>query len=110
MKFIKDNLSLILILLLGFFLRLFLMFTIGYRDMASDALGYVMIAKALFQEGFLIEQALFFPPGYPLFIGVFNWFIEDALIAARFVSVVFGTLTVFVSYKIGKEMSNKSGG
>ncbi|MBL7051896.1 MAG: glycosyltransferase family 39 protein [Nanoarchaeota archaeon] len=110
MKLSKEYISLILIVLLGFFLRLFLMFAIGYRDMASDALGYVMIAKALFQDGFLIEQALFFPPGYPLFIGVFNWFIADALVAARVVSVVFGTLTIFISYKIGKKMSNVSGG
>lgn len=63
-----------------------------------DGIGYATMAEQ-FAKG-LFGQALgsVFPPVYPLFIASFHLAIPDVELAGRLVSLVFGMMTIYVSF------------
>jgi 4-amino-4-deoxy-L-arabinose transferase-like glycosyltransferase len=106
----KTTKTLFSIIILGLFLRILLSFIIGYKDMDTDALVYFGIAKGFINYHTFVEEAILFTPGYPFFISIVNIFIADTYIAAKFVSIFFGTLTIPIAYFTGKEFYNKTAG
>ena len=110
-SFKKLNLEYVLlgiILLFGLFLRVWkLGLPSFWVDEATSAIASMnILAKGLpiFDSGLLYGRAYLFHYLQALFLSF-----GQTEFLARFVSVIFGLLTIFLAYKIGKEYS-KSGG
>jgi len=48
----------------------------------------------------------FYPPFYPLMIGIFSLVIKDVALAARLICVVFGSLIIFPIFLLAKQLYN----
>src|SRR5208283_1474018 len=69
-----------------------------------DGISYATMAEQ-FSKG-LFGQALgsVFPPFYPLFIALFHFAIPDVELAGRLVSLVFGMVTIYVSFLFARRL------
>jgi 4-amino-4-deoxy-L-arabinose transferase-like glycosyltransferase len=77
-------------------------------------LRYLSLAQQLLnQEQYGLESGVAdarVPPGYPLFVGGILALVGYNLMVVRLVQVIFGTITVWLTYLIGKEaFSNRIG-
>ena len=113
MKVKKEHLILILILLIGTALRVFLSREITF--IGVDAVSYTRLGKNLIEKGAYIfgedyNRGIFFPPGYPLVIGVLNLFINDLFLSGEIISVISSLVAIFLLYLIGKEIYNEEAG
>jgi len=55
-------------------------------------------------------MGVFFPPGYPFFIGLLNLTVKDLFVSAKLVSFISSCITIILSYLVGKELYNKESG
>src|ERR1044071_62749 len=103
----KENLVLLVILFIAFFLR---SWDIGWNGFNGDESIYSgQAASLLGQKEFLKDFAVF--RAHPLLVQsmvsfVFALFgIQD--VVARIIPIFFGSLTVYVTYLTGKELFNR---
>ena len=111
--FKKHNSTIILFLILvtAFFSRLYFFFRGEF--ITTDGVNYAIAGKNLIENGkyeVFGNPELIFPPGYPIFIGIVNYFFDNLLFSARFTSFIFGFLAVYLFYLVGKEIFNKTAG
>lgn len=106
MKFIKKNLAIIIILLLGLFLRVnFDTFLFGYN---FDEYAIVSLAKLNFIDMFkAIAQEDYHAPLYYIVVHFFIGF-KNCDLYLRFLNIFISLLNIFVFYKIGKLLCNKN--
>jgi len=113
MKIKKEHLILIFIFLSGLIFRV-----IVYRNevlIQSDTPYFSRLGKNLIEYGKYVfgenyNVGLFFPPGYPLFVGIMNLFINDLFISAKLVSLSASLITIFLFYLIGKRLYGNEAG
>ncbi len=98
----KRCILLALIFSAGVGLRLAVMATSTAIEL--DGIGYATVADQFVRGHF--GQALHnvFPPFYPLVIGFFHLAIPDVELAGRLVSLVFGMLTIWVSFLFARRL------
>jgi 4-amino-4-deoxy-L-arabinose transferase-like glycosyltransferase len=106
----REKNLLLLFLGVGILIRIFLWLTIGYKDLASDTLSYIAIARAFFQDFGTVWELLLFSPGYSVLFGLVAVLVQDYFISAKIVSFVLGVATIPLAYVVGKKLSNKKSG
>ncbi len=112
MKVKKNYLILILILLIGSIVR---MIKFGDPVVGTDVAAFSRLGKNLIESGSYsfgenYNMGVFFPPGYPLFIGIINLFAHDLFFSAKLVSFVSSLITIPLFYLIGRELYNEESG
>ncbi len=113
MRIKKEHLILFLILIVGALIRFYLFFNETF--IGTDAVSYVRLGKNLIDNGKYVfgedyNRGIFFPPGYPLLVGLFNIFIKNLIVTGKLISLLSSVATIFISYLIGKEIYNKESG
>jgi hypothetical protein len=73
-----------------------------------DGIQYAKTGEAFARGRFGDALNNVFSPGYPLFIGLFHLVVPDLELAARMVSVFFGTLLIWLSFSFGKKVLEDS--
>lgn len=112
MKFKKEYVMLTCIMVIAVVARI-LKFdepVVGTDVAALCRLGMNLIEHGNYSFGENYNMGVFFPPGYPFFIGILNLFIGDLFFSAKLVSIVASCITVFISYLIGKELYDEDAG
>jgi len=112
MKIRKKHFILFLILLIGVILRAikFGDIVVGTDVAAFSRLGKNFIESGRYAFGENYNMGVFFPPGYPLFIGITNLFAHDLFFSARLVSFISSLITIPVFYLLGRELYNEEAG
>ncbi len=112
MKIRKEHFLLILILIVGAILRI-----LKFSDPAieMDVVAFSRLGKNLIENGKYVfgenyNMGVFFPPGYPIFIGLVNLLLNDLFLSAKIVSFIAGIISILLSYLIGRELYNKKAG
>lgn len=91
--------SLLFLTLLSFLLRLFLVLRFE-QVISPDGIVYVTLGRALVAGDFRAAFHAYWPPLYPLLVGLSSLVFRDVEFAGRFVSVVSGSLLVIVSHRL----------
>ena len=107
----NNTIMLLFILLIAFFSRLYFFSQEGF--ITADGVKYAIAGKNLIENGkyeVFGDPEIVFSPGYPIFIGIADYFFNNLFFSARFISFVFGFLTVYLFYLVGKEIFNKTAG
>ncbi|MCK4592410.1 glycosyltransferase family 39 protein [Candidatus Parcubacteria bacterium] len=107
----SNTIILILILSVAFFSRLYFFSQEGF--ITTDGVRYAIAGKNLIENGkyeVFGNPETIFSPGYPVFIGIADYFFDNLLFSARFISFIFGFLAVYLFYLVGKKMFNKTAG
>ncbi|OPY71209.1 MAG: hypothetical protein A4E63_01626 [Syntrophorhabdus sp. PtaU1.Bin050] len=97
-----GNRYLLFILLVGLAVRLMNVLTASAIEM--DGISYALIAEAIARGAFGEAVKAVFPPFYPLFVAITHFFVGDWELAGRVVSLVFGLLIIYVSYRFFKRL------
>jgi 4-amino-4-deoxy-L-arabinose transferase-like glycosyltransferase len=101
-KIPSTRVYLFLIICAGFALRLVTLVRITTIEI--DGVDYATMAHQ-FARGFFGEALNnVFPPVYPIFIALLHLVIPDVELAARLVSLVFGTLTIYLSFLAARKL------
>lgn len=84
-------------------------------DLVMDSVVYSRLGKNLiefgrYEFGENFNMGVFFPPGYPIFIGLMNLIFNDLFFSAKLVSSVTSIMSVFLSYLVGKELYDERSG
>lgn len=108
----RERIILFCILVVGLLVRIikFPDSPIVMDSVVYSRLGENLIEGSRYVFGENYNMGVFFPPGYPLFIGIFNLIFNDLLFSAKFVSLISGVITIPVAYLIGKEFYDKETG
>ncbi len=112
MKIKKEHLLLASILAIGIVARL-LKFDepiMGTDVAAFSRLGKNLIEYGRYAFGENYNMGVFFPPGYPVFVGILNLAIDDLFLSAKLVSLVAGCISIILAYLIGRELYNRDAG
>jgi len=107
----KSKLSLVVILSIAFVSRLY--FLLQDNIITTDGVRYALAGKSIFESGkyeVFGSPELIFSPGYPLLIGLADRFFNDLVFSAGFVSFVFGVLSIYLIYLVGKRMFGEGAG
>jgi hypothetical protein len=88
--------------LLAFLLRLFFLWRFE-QVISPDGVQYVALGQKLIVGQFQEGLSTYFPPLYPLLVGLSSVFFHDLEFAGRFVSVVAGSLLVIPSYRLVRD-------
>jgi 4-amino-4-deoxy-L-arabinose transferase-like glycosyltransferase len=112
MKIKKEYILLACILVIGIVARIL---KFGDPAMVMDTVAFSRLGKNLIESGRYVfgenyNMGIFFPPGYPFFIGVINLIFNDLFFSAKLVSFIASCITIILSYLIGKELYNKEAG
>lgn len=112
MKIKKEYLLLAIILLIGVVARII---KFDDPDLVMDTVAYSRLGKNLIESGKYVfgenyNVGVFFPPVYPVLIGLVNLLIDDLFVSAKMVSFVLSCFTIFLAYLTGKELYNKEAG
>ncbi|HDH05643.1 MAG TPA: glycosyltransferase family 39 protein [Nitrospirae bacterium] len=112
MKFKREYLILVCILLGGLFVRAlrFGDVAVGMDVVAFSRLGKNLVESGRYVFGENFNFGVFFPPGYAASIGAINLFINDLFFSARLVSLISSIITIFLFYIIGEKLYNKEAG
>lgn len=113
MKIKREHLILFFIFLVGAFIRVLL-----FRNelfIGIDGVSYARLGKNLIENGRYVfgenyNWGIFFPPGYPILIGIINLFVKDLFLSGKLISLFFSIIAIFLFYLIGKELYNKESG
>ena len=112
MKMKKEHVYLIAILLAGIVARI-----IKFDDPAivMDTVSFTRLAKNLIEFGNYVfgenyNMGVFFPPGYPFFVGVVDLMFSELIFSAKLVSFLASCGSIIIAYLIGKELYNSEGG
>jgi 4-amino-4-deoxy-L-arabinose transferase-like glycosyltransferase len=76
---------------------------------SADGTSYCLSGKNFFRDGNLNHFGTVFPPLYPFLIGLFDLFMGNLELAARYVSVLFSTLTIIPVYLAGRVVLGRVG-
>jgi len=108
----KEKLLLFTVILTGIIIRI-----LKFDDvnLVTDTVVYSRLGKNLIEFGRYAfgenyNMGVFFPPGYPILIGLFNLLFHDLFFTAKFVSLILGMASIILAYLIGKELYNKEAG
>jgi hypothetical protein len=108
----KEHILLIFILIIGIIARI-----IKFEDpaMVMDTVAFSRLGKNLIESGRYVfgenyNMGVFFPPGYPFFIGIANIFFNDLFFSAKLISFAASCITILFSYFIGRELYNSEAG
>ncbi len=112
MKIKKEYFILCLIILVGFIVRII---KFGDPAVGTDVAAFSRLGKNLLERGSYAfgenyNMGGFFPPGYPLFIGIINLFAHDLFFSAKLVSFISSLMTILLFYLIGRELHNEESG
>lgn len=113
MKIKREDLILIFIFLFGIFIRILLFRNevfIGNDGASLARLGKNLVENGRYAFGENYNWGIFFPPGYPLFIGLMNLFVNNLFLSGKLISLFSNTIGIFLFYLIGKEIYNKESG
>lgn len=69
---------------------------------SADGTSYCMSGRDFFIDGNPKHFGTVFPPLYPFLIGLFDLFMGNLELAARYVSVLFSTMTIVPVYLVGR--------
>ena len=112
LKIKKEHITLGCILIIGIIARI-----IKFNDQsfALDTVAFSRLGKNLIEYGRYnfgenYNMGVFFPPGYPFFVGLINLIVKDLFISAKLVSFISSGATIILSYFVGKELYNKDAG
>ena len=112
MKIKKEFLILTCIFLAGVIARI-----IKFKDssLEMDFVAFSRLGKNLIESGRYVfgenyNVGVFFPPGYPIFIGLTDLLVNDLFVSTKLVSLFASCITILLSYFIGKELYNKESG
>jgi 4-amino-4-deoxy-L-arabinose transferase-like glycosyltransferase len=112
MKIKKEYILLACILLVGIIVRI-----IKFADPAivMDTVAFSRLGKNLIESGRYVfgenyNMGVFFPPGYPVFVGIVNAFANDLFFSAKLVSFIASCITIVLSYFIGRDLYNREAG
>lgn len=109
---LSDKIRIFIYLIISFLLRLYLL--IFQNNIGSDGVWYVTLGKNLIRGKGYINQLgeidLQYPPFYPIIIGLTSIFIKDIELAARLISLIFGTLLILPIFFLGKNFYEKKTG
>lgn len=108
----REHAFLMFILLVGITARI-----IKFNDpafvldtVAFSRLGKNLVEYGRYNFGENYNMGVFFPPGYPLFIGLLNLAVKNLFVSAKLISLISSCTTILLSYFIGKELYNKESG
>ena len=107
----RNKILLFLILIIAFFSRLYFLLQEGF--VTTDGAIYILAGKNLIENGkyeAFGNPELVFSPGYPIFIGIFDHFLNNPLFSAQFVSFISGIFLVYLAYFVGKNLHSKKVG
>jgi 4-amino-4-deoxy-L-arabinose transferase-like glycosyltransferase len=105
-----------------FFLAGIFIIAVGVRigkfntpDLVMDTVAYSRLGKNLIEFGRYTfgenyNMGIFFPPGYPVFIGLINLVFNDLFFSAKLVSFVASCISIFLAYLVGKELYDVKSG
>jgi len=112
MKTKKEHLMLFLIILVGVIARVVKFDDINLvtDTVAYSRLGWNLIERGRYFFGENYNMGIFFPPGYPILIGITNLFFRDLFFSAKLVSFILSCGSILLSYFIGKDLYNKEAG
>lgn len=112
MKLKKEHVWLMCILIVGIIARIvkfndpaFVLDTVAFSRLGKNLIEY---GRYNFGENY--NMGVFFPPGYPFFIGLFNLIINDLFVSAKLISFISSCITIILAYLIGKELYDKESG
>ena len=112
MKTKKEHFFLACILLVGTAARIikfndpaFVLDTVAFSRLGKNLVEY---GRYAFGENY--NMGVFFPPGYPVFIGLVNLAFRDLFFSAKLVSFIASCITIILSYLIGKRLYNEEAG
>ncbi|MBI4683412.1 MAG: glycosyltransferase family 39 protein [Nitrospirae bacterium] len=112
MKTKRELIVLAGILLIGIIARIikfddpaFVLDTVAFSRLGKNFVEY---GRYTFGENY--NMGVFFPPGYPLFIGLLNLIVKDLFVSAKLISLISSSLTMVLSYLIGKELYDREAG
>ncbi|MBI4697585.1 MAG: glycosyltransferase family 39 protein [Nitrospirae bacterium] len=112
MKIKREHLTIIVVLLIGAVARI-----IKFDDpnLVEDTATYARLGKNLIESGRYAfgenyNTGVFYPPGYPVFIGLIDLIFRDLFFSAKLVSFISSCVSIFLSYLIGKKLYNKEAG
>jgi 4-amino-4-deoxy-L-arabinose transferase-like glycosyltransferase len=108
----REHALLVSILFIGIILRIikfndpvFVLDTVAFTRLGKNLVEY---GRYTFGENY--NMGVFFPPGYPLFIGLLNLIVRDLFVSAKLISLISSSITIVLSYLVGKELYNKESG
>ncbi len=113
MKIKREDLILIFIFLFGVFIRILLFRNevfIGNDAVSLTRLGKNLVENGRYAFGENYNWGIFFPPGYPLLVGIINLFINNLFVSGKLISLFSSIITMPLFYLIGKELYNKESG
>ncbi len=84
-------------------------------DLVMDTVAYSRLGKNLIEYGRYAfgenyNMGVFFPPGYPVLIGLTNLFFHDLFFSAKLVSFISSCMSIYLAYLLGRELYNKEAG
>jgi 4-amino-4-deoxy-L-arabinose transferase-like glycosyltransferase len=108
LKHRKENIFLIIILVISFTLRL--IFSLGNdKALFVDILSYSSFGEQILHKGIYFIEA-YNAPGYPVFLSIIYFVFGKSFIAVYVLQSLLGTLTTYLIYLIGYKMYGKSAG
>jgi 4-amino-4-deoxy-L-arabinose transferase-like glycosyltransferase len=112
MKLKKEQLILMLILAIGVVARIV---KFNAPDLVMDTVVYSRLGKNLIEFGRYYfgenyNMGVFFPPGYPAFIGITNLIFHDLFFSAKLVSFAGSCVSILLAYVIGKKLYDTTSG
>ena len=112
MKIKKEHVLLTGIMLIGIIARIikfddpaFVLDTVAFSRLGKNLIEY---GRYAFGENY--NMGVFFPPGYPVFIGLVNAAFSDLFFSAKLVSFIASCITIILSYLICKRLYNEEAG
>jgi 4-amino-4-deoxy-L-arabinose transferase-like glycosyltransferase len=76
----------------------------------EDSFEYLKGAETLIEQGKYLSMYggpnVVFPPGYSFFIVLFYLILGDAILSAKLVSLIASTVSVCLTFKLGKALFN----
>ncbi len=86
-------------MLIAFLLRLFFIWRFE-QVISPDGVAYVSLGRNLIAGNFQEGLSTYWPPLYPLLVGLSSFFFREPEFAGRFVSVLAGSLLVLPAYRL----------
>ncbi len=105
---ISYSKKLLLLIAFAFIIRLYVV--LNATTIAHDSILYIDLSKNLASGNYDKSLNLIRPPLYPVMIWLFSYIFQDIEFAGRMVSAFGGTLTVLVSYYLGRKLFNERTG
>lgn len=113
MKIKKEQTILFIILLIGAIIRVLLFSKeafIGIDGASMARLGKNLVESGRYSFGENYNWGIFFPPGYPVFIGLVNLLFDNLYFSGKIISLFSSLMTILLCYLIGKELYSEESG